>query len=57
MQVAATEFICFFTSDTIEEVHEQQRVAIKDQDIVETMSKLGFDHYVPTLEALVKRIG
>ena len=37
-------------------MREQQRVAIKDQDIVESLSKLGFDHYVPCLEALVKRI-
>ena len=56
VQVALTEFICFITSDIIEDVREQQRVAIKDQDILESMDKLGFDHYIPCLEALVKRL-
>jgi hypothetical protein len=57
MQVAATEFICFVTSDIIEEVHDQQRVAIKDQDLLESMNKLGFSHFVPTLETMAKKIG
>ena len=57
MNVALTEFICFITSDIISEVRDQQRVAIKDQDIIESMNKLGFDHYIPTLEAMVRQMG
>ena len=56
VQVALTEFICFVTSDIIEDVHSQQRIAIKDQDIIESMKKLGFEHYVPTLDALMKKL-
>lgn len=56
IQVALTEFICFITSDIIEDVRDQQRVAIKDQDILESMKKLGFDNYIPTLDALMKRL-
>lgn len=57
VNVALTEFICFITSDIIFEVRDQQRVAIKDQDIIESMSKLGFDHYIPCLEAMVRQMG
>ena len=42
MQVVATEFICFITSDAIDNVLTTGRVAIKEQDILESLENLGF---------------
>ena len=43
-------------SDIIEDVHLQNRQSIKDIDILESLSKLGFDNYLPTIEALSKKL-
>ncbi len=54
MQVVCTEFICFVTSDAVESVREQGRVAIKEQDIMEALDNLGFDHYLFVLETQMR---
>ena len=43
VQVAVTEFICFITSDIIEELSKEKRVAIKEQDIIESVDKMGYE--------------
>ncbi len=56
MQVFVTEFICFITGDIIEEISKEKRVAIKEQDIIESLDKMGFGHYVPVMEALMRKL-
>ena len=51
-----TEFICFITGDIIEEISKEKRVAIKEQDIIESLDKMGFGHYVPVMEALMRKL-
>ena len=51
-----TEFICFITSDIIEEISKERRVAIKEQDIIESLDKMGFEDYVPVLETLMRKL-
>lgn len=50
VQVAATEFICFVTSDAIENVKQGSRVAIKEQDVLESLENLGFEDYLQVIE-------
>lgn len=50
VQVAATEFICFITSDAIEGVKTSSRVAIKEQDVLESLENLGFEDYLSVIE-------
>ena len=54
--MAVTEFICFITSDIIEEISKEKRVAIKEQDIIESLDKMGFAHFVPVLETLMRKL-
>ena len=56
VQVAVTEFICFITSDIIEEISKEGRVAIKEQDIIESLDKMGFSHYVSVMETLMRKL-
>ena len=56
VQVAVTEFICFITSDIIEEISKERRVAIKEQDIIESLDKMGYTHYVPILETMMRKL-
>ena len=56
VQVAVTEFICFITSDVIEEISKEKRVAIKEQDIIESLDKMGFEPYVSVLETLMRKL-
>ena len=56
VQVAVTEFICFITSDIIDEIQKERRVAIKEQDIIESLDKMGFSSYVPVLETLMRKL-
>ena len=44
------------TGDIIEEISKEKRVAIKEQDVIESLDKMGFGHYVPVLEALMRKI-
>lgn len=56
MQVAVTEFICFITSDVIDEISSEKRVAIKEQDLIESIEKMGFKPYVRVLETLMRKL-
>ena len=56
VQVAVTEFICFITSDIMEEISKEKRVAIKEQDIIESLDKMGFGEYVFVLETLMRKL-
>ncbi len=51
MQVASTEFICFVTSDAIDNVNAMGRVAIKEQDIIESLENLGFANYIFVIDS------
>ena len=42
MQEMVTEFVCFVTSDMAEDVTRDHRVALKGQDLDESLNKLGF---------------
>ena len=55
VQVAATEFICLITSDAIEGVKSGNRVAIKQQDVMESLENFGFDEYVTVIESYLRR--
>lgn len=50
VQVAATEFISFITSDAIDNVMTGNRVAIKEQDVLESLESLGFEDYIQVIE-------
>ena len=50
MQLLTTEFISFVTSDVIDDVGENSRMTIKGCDILNSLDKLGFSHYVPLLK-------
>ena len=56
VQVAVTEFICFITSDMIDEITKQNRVAIKEQDIIESLENMGFSHYLPILDTQMRKL-
>ena len=56
VQVAVTEFICFITSDMIDEITKQNRVAIKEQDILESLENMGFSHYLPVLDTQMRKL-
>lgn len=51
MQVAVTEFVCFVTSDAIESVQKFGRVAIKGQDVIESLEALGFGSYIGVMDS------
>lgn len=53
MQEITTEFICFVTSDMIEDIQKENRVTIKGSDIVGSLTKLGFDNISDTLDKLL----
>ena len=42
VQDSLTEFIMFVTSNMAEEVAKEGRVALKGQDLIETLYNLGF---------------
>jgi len=50
--------VCFVTSDAIDTVNQNNRVAVKDHDVIESLERLGFGHYISVLEAQmrIKRI-
>ena len=50
--------MCFVTSDAIDTVNQNNRVAVKDHDVIESLERLGFGHYISVLEAQmrIKRI-
>ena len=54
MQMSATEFICFVTSDAIDNVLSLGRVAIKEQDVIESLENLGFSNYLFVIDALTR---
>ena len=54
VQVAATEFVCFVTSDAIESVQQAGRVAIKEQDVIESLENLGFTSYLRVLDSQLR---
>ncbi|CDW87077.1 UNKNOWN [Stylonychia lemnae] len=56
MQEILTEFICFVTADMAEEVQKERRVALKGQDLIESLNRLGFGHYTGVLDALLPRV-
>jgi histone H3/H4 len=51
MQVASTEFICFVTSDAIDNVLQMGRVSIKEQDVIESLENLGFSNYLFVIDS------
>ena len=56
MQEMATEFVCFVTSDMAEEVARDRRVALKGQDLVESLHKLGFSQVSSILEIMLPKL-
>ena len=54
VQVACTEFICFVTSEAVESVQKQGRVAIKETDIQESLERLGFTQYLMALDCQLR---
>lgn len=50
VQVAATEFICFVTSDSIDSVLAEGRVAVREQDLMDSVERLGFGSYASIME-------
>ncbi|KEJ82815.1 hypothetical protein OXYTRIMIC_027 [Oxytricha trifallax] len=56
MQQMVTEFICFVTHDMTEELAKERRVAIKGSDLIESLQKIGFQHFTPSLEAMLPRL-
>ncbi|KEJ83146.1 hypothetical protein OXYTRIMIC_538 [Oxytricha trifallax] len=56
MQQMLTEFICFVTHDMTEEISKERRVAIKGTDLIESLQKLGFQHFTPPLEVMLPRL-
>lgn len=56
MQEYVTEFICFVTADMCEQVAREKRVALKGQDLVESLNNLGFAHYSDVLEQMLHKL-
>ncbi len=56
MQELVTEFICFVTADMTETVHREKRVALKGQDLLESLTSLGFEQYSEVLEELLNKL-
>ena len=52
MQVILTEFVLFITTDAIERVKENNRVAVQGGDVLEALEALGYGHYTPVLREL-----
>ena len=51
-----TEFVCFVTSDMIEEVSKERRVSLKGQDLIESLNKLGFPQIASILEIMLPKL-
>ena len=56
MQELVTEFVCFITSDMAEDVAKDRRVALKGQDLVESLNKLGFPHVADVIELMLPKL-
>ena len=56
MQEMVTEFVCFVTADMAEEVTKDRRVALKGQDLVESLNKLGFAHIADIVEIMIPKL-
>ena len=56
MQEMVTEFVCFVTSDMAEDVTRDRRVALKGQDLVESLNKLGFSHIADIVEIMIPKL-
>ena len=56
MQELVTEFVCFVTSDMAEDVAKDRRVALKGQDLVESLNKLGFPHVADVIELMLPKL-
>lgn len=56
MQEMVTEFVCFVTSDMAEEVIKEGRKALKGQDLVESLNKLGFPQFGNVLEVMLPKL-
>ena len=56
MQEMVTEFVCFVTSDMAEDVTRDHRVALKGQDLVESLNKLGFQHFADIIEMMLPKL-
>ena len=51
-----TEFVCFITSDMAEQVNRDRRVALKGQDLIESLHKLGFQSIASILEVMLPKL-
>ena len=56
MQEIVTEFVCFITADMAEDVTRDRRVALKGQDLVESLNKLGFSHIADIVEIMIPKL-
>ena len=56
MQEMVTEFVCFVTSDMAEDVARDRRVALKGQDLVESLNKLGFPQIADVIELMLPKL-
>ena len=56
MQEMVTEFVCFVTSDMAEDVTRDRRVALKGQDLVESLNKLRFSHIADIVEIMIPKL-
>ena len=56
MQELVTEFVCFVTSDMAEDVAKDRRVALKGQDLVESLNKLGFPQVADVIEIMLPKL-
>ena len=45
MQEIVTEFIAFVTSEACDKATEKSRTTITNDDVLEALKSLGFDHY------------
>jgi nuclear transcription Y subunit beta len=55
VQECVSEFISFITSETSDKVQQEKRKTINGDDIIWSMSQLGFDDYVEPLKLYLQK--
>lgn len=54
-QECVSEFISFITSEASDRCNVEKRKTINGEDILFSLSNLGFDHYVPILKTYLEK--
>ncbi|KAF5781146.1 putative transcription factor Hap3/NF-YB family [Helianthus annuus] len=55
MQRCVSEFIGLITTEAVETCHQQKRVTLNGEDIIDAMESLGFEDYAPLLNIFKNR--